>query len=261
MHPLIARFLDPAAARAVLDKAAQGLALDPDEAALLAEARREPATEAALRKVGPRAPAELQPRLIVLAVQAATARILEDAELGPPARAALAALGAEGATEAEALTLVAQAVMEEAFGYADDPAAFDRAYLRETLEVLVALARVDQALVDGWLEDWGHAGDPASRALRLTVAEVVLESAWGEGPQPITPEHVDDALERLAETVSESEVPLAAEQVVKVLEFLSARGVVGAERLARLSRLVGDAARAAAADPDEGGEVEEDEDD
>jgi hypothetical protein len=258
MHPLIARFLDPHAALATLDRAAQGLALDPDEAALVAEVRQEPDLEAALRKAGSgKAPSDLPPRLIVLSVQAATTRLLEDPELGPTALAALQALRAEGATEAEARTLVAQAVMEESFGSGDDPDTFDRAFLGETLGVLPALARVDQAAVDGWLESWARAAPPERRPLRLTVAEAVLEAAWGDGPQPITPESVDDGLDRLAETVGPSELLPAIEEAGSLLEFLAAQGLVGTERLARLRRLVGHAGRAASEDPDEGGEPED----
>jgi hypothetical protein len=261
MHPLIARLIDPAAALAVLEKEAQGLALDPDEAAFAAEARREPQLAASVRQAAGKKSAspEAQQRAIVLAVRAATARVLEDPELGPPARAALEALAAEGASEPEARALVAQAVLEEAFGYAEDPAHFDRAFLRETLESLPALARVDQAAVDGWLETWAKAGAPEGRPLRLATAEALLESAWGEGPQPITPEHLDDALERLEDTVASAELEAAAVQVVGLLEFLRQQGVVGPQRLERLTRLTKDASLPAEASAGE--EADEDDED
>ena len=259
MHPLIARLLDPAAARAVLAREAAGQPLDADQAAFAAEVRRDPAMARALSApTSPKAASpDAQQRVIVLVVRAATARLLEDPELGPPARAALQALRAEGASEAEALALVSQAVLEEAFGYQDDPAAFDRPFLQETLEVLPALARVDQAAIDGWLEGWAHAGPPEAQPLRLAAAEAVLEAAWGDGPQPITPEHVDDALDRLRETVAESDFQRAAEEVAGVLRYLLQQGVVGAQRLERLERLVRDAAAAALGSGDEG-EAEED---
>jgi hypothetical protein len=236
VHPLIARFLDPAAARDVLDREAQGLALDAEQAAFAVAARGDAKLTASLRarSVSP----DGQQRAIVAAVRAATALVLDDAELGPPARLALEALRAQGASETEARALVSQAVLEEAFGYAEDPARFDRPFLRETLERLPALAAIDQGAIDDWLELWAREGAPEARALRLAVAEILLEAAWSDGPQPITPEHLDDALGRLEDTVAERDLHEALALVAQLLAFLDQRGVVGPQRLERLTSLV-----------------------
>ena len=70
-----------------------------------------------------------------------------------------------------------------------------------------------------------------------------METAWGEGPQPVTPEHLDDTLEQLGDAVAESEFSRAAALLVEFLEVLRAQQVVGPERLARLSQLASTARR------------------
>ncbi len=237
MHPVIARFLDYPVAVAALEKAAQAVALTPEEAALAAAADAHPKSKAAILKGQgkPQVSPDAQQHLILLTVEAATAVVSKDAKLGPFVTAATDALRAEGADEDEAHHLIAQAVLEEAFGYAEDPTAFDAEFLTETLTGLTHLAKVDSDRVDEWLEAFPKQGD---RALRFRVAETLLDAAWSEGPQPISPEHVDDALESLAGTVASSEFPKAGEAMLAFLTFLSTQKIVGPLRLERLSHLV-----------------------
>jgi hypothetical protein len=245
MHPLIARFLDPSKLVATLEKSTQAVALDPDEAAIAAEFASEPKLKDELLKAKGRAQpsSQVQQRAIVLSVRAATARVLEHASLGPKARAAMTALSAEGASDEEARSLVAQVLLEEAFGYAEDPAEFDSAYVAESLESLVPLAKINADLVDGWLETWAKGGPAGDKALRVTVGEALLDAAWSDGPGPIGPEHLDDALDHLGETTASSERAKMLEAMTGFIAFLAEQNIVGTERARRLTGLVAAAAR------------------
>lgn len=261
MHPLIARFIDLPAALTALEKEATDATLDADEAALATAATAFPKARAAVLKArGAKNPSsDAQQQLIVLATRAATIRLKVDPSIGPRITTAMAALQSEGASEPEADDLIAQAVLEEAFGYAEDPELFDAAYLAETIDSLAALARVTQETVDDWLETFARDGSAGDRALRLKVAELLLESAWSEGPQPITPEHLDDAIEQLADTVAESEFAKAAQTLTQFLGLLAAKQVVGAQRKARLEQVLESATVRGAESEDEDESPEEDE--
>ena len=239
MHPLIARFLDLPTAIATLEKAESDSTLDADESALLAASIASPKSrEAVLKAKGKqKASAEAEQHLIVLATRAATKRLSVDPKLGPRMTSARAALEKEGASAEEAEGLIAQAVLEEAFGYAEDPGAFDADYLAETFDSLAHLGAITQDTIDTWLEDFAKQGNADERALRLSVAEAVLESAWSDGPQPITPEHLDEALEKLGDLVAESDFTKATQTVELLLTFLLSKHVVGRERAERLSHL------------------------
>ncbi len=254
MHPLIARFIDLPAALTALEKESTENTLDSEEAALIAAASAFPKARAAVLKArGSKSPsAEAQQQLIILATRAATLRISLDPMLGPRMSSAKAALKSEGASETEADDLIAQAVLEEAFGYAEDPEVFDAEYLAETLDSLAFLSRVTQESIDDWLEVFARGGPAGDRALRLKVAEVLMESAWSEGPQPITPEHLDDAIEQLADTVAESEFGKAAQTLTEFLGLLATKQVVGVLRNARLGQVLKSAtARGAESEDDE----------
>lgn len=239
MHPVIARFLDLPAAVHALEKKDGEATLDSEESALIAAGERYPKSrQAVLEAKKSKSPSPTaQQHLIVLATRAATAIVSLDSKLGPRVTSARDALQKEGASQEEAEDLIAQAVLEEAFGYAEDPDHFDGEYLGETLESLVHLAALTQDAIDDWLEAFARQGPAGERALRLKVAELLLECAWSEGPQPITPEHVDDALEQLGDAVAASEFPRAVALVVELLGALRTRQVVGPLRLERLAQL------------------------
>ncbi len=261
MHPLIARFIDLPAALSALEKDADAT-LDSDEAALIAAGVAFPKARASVLKAkGAKSPSsDAQQQLIVLATRAAALRISVDPVLGPRVTSARAALQAEGANATEADDLIAQAVLEEAFGYAEDPEVFDADYLAETLDSLAHLAKVTQDKLDDWLEAFARGGSADDRAMRLKVAELLLESAWSEGPQPITPEHLDDAIEQLADTVAESEFTRAAQTLSQFLGFLAAQNVVGAQRKTRLEQVLASATVRGAEAEDDDAEPGEDDD-
>ncbi len=262
MHPVIARFLDLPAAVHALEKKDGEATLDSEESALIAAGDRYPKSRQAVlaAKQSKQPSPSAQQHLVVLATRAASACVALDSKLGPRVTSALAALQQEGASEEEAEALIAQAVLEEAFGYAEDPAHFDAEYLAETLETLVHLAALTQDRIDDWLETFARQGPAGERALRLKVAELVLETAWGEGPQPITPEHLDDALEQLADAVAQSEFARAAQVLIEFLGFLREQQLVGPERLTRLGQLARTATASGPEREDVAGDEDEDED-
>jgi|APLak6261666879_1056058.scaffolds.fasta_scaffold00508_3 hypothetical protein len=259
MHPLIARYLDLPAAIATLEKLESEATLDSDESAFITAANKNAKARAAIMKArGAKTPSnDAQQHLIILATQAATARLAVDPLIGPRITSARAALQKEGASADEADGLIAQAVLEEAFGYAEDPEVFDAEYLAETIDSLAHLAHLTQETVDEWLETFAKQGAAGDRPLSLKVAEIMLEAAWSEGPQPITPEHLDDAVEQLADTVAESEFEKAVATLKSFLAFLVERHVVGKERAKRLEQILA-SATAHGAELEE--EVDEDED-
>lgn len=244
MHPVIARFLDLAAAVNALEKSQQDDTLDADESALVQVAAELPELAGALTEAkGKKVVAPTtQQQLIVLATRAATRRLTQDPAMGPRISSALGALEAQGASREEAEQLVAQAVLEEAFGFAEDPDRFDQEFLGETVDSLSHLAALTQELVDEWLDAFTKAGPADQRPFRTKVAETLLEAAWGEGPQPINPEHLDGALDRLVEELARGELPRAAGVMGELLGMLASKHVVGPLRLARLTDILESAA-------------------
>ncbi len=206
MHPLQRRFLDVAAVVSALE----GQTTDDDALALVAAVRAEAGLEKKLLAAkGKALPNELQQRLIVTSTKAAAARLLADDATGPRTQAALDGVIAAGAAKDEAMTLVQQAVLDEGFGWADDPEDFDVAFLLETIDSLPALARIDADWVEAQVDAFVKQVDVKERPLRLAVADALLEAAWSDGPQPIAAEHVDDAMEHLARSVASQELERA----------------------------------------------------
>ncbi len=257
MHPLIARFLDVQRAATTL----AGLPADELDRALIAAAAKDPQAKAAVLAANgkPQPGSASQEAVILLATDAATELVLVDEHLALPAKRATEALLREGASPTEARALIATAVLEEAFGYAEDPAVFDRSFLAESFGSLEVLATVTEDTVDGWLDAFSKKGAPAERPLRLGVAQALLEAAFADGPQPITPEHADDALDTLAETLASNELERAAKALVDFITFLGEQKVIGSERGRRLSALVTQAAAAGLGEGDD--EEADDEDD
>lgn len=249
MHPLMTRFLDLTKVIELLERGAE----DDDGRALVAavEADGKLRAQVLAAKGKAVAPGELQQRVIVAATIAAAERTAQHATLGPLARAAIDAVLAAGGTREEGLSLVRQAVLDEAFGWLEDPEDFDQSFLAETLGALVPLAAIDTDAVEAWVDGFVKLAEAPKRPLRLAVAEALLEAAWSDGPQPIAAEHVDDALDALAATVASNELERAGEALVAFLTFLGEKGVVGPTRLARLSDVARASAKAPAEDDDE----------
>lgn len=253
MHPLMSRFLDVSKVVEVLERGPQ----DDDERALVTaiDAEGKLRQQVLASKGKAMVSNDLQQRVIVASTRAAAARVATDPKLGAKVTAAIDAMVAAGGTKDEALGLVQQAVLDEGFAWPEDPEAFDEAFLAETLESLVPLAKVDTDAVEAWVDEFVKQVDGTARPLRLAVAEALLEAAWADGPQPIAAEHVDDAMDALARSVASNELDRAGGALVDFLGFLSKKQLIGATRLARLTEV----AKAAAAAPELGDGEEEDE--
>lgn len=252
MHPLMSRFLD-------VTKVIEALERPPadDDARALVEAIEAEGKlkQQVLASKGKEIVSnDLQQRLIIASTKAAAARIAADPTLGPRVRKAIEAVVASGGTELEGLSLVQQSVLDEGFAWPDDPDDFDTAFLSETLDSLVALAKVDTDAVEAWVDEFVKQVDSNERPLRVAVAEALLESSWSDGPQPIAAEHVDDAIDALSRSVASNELEKAGAALVAFLGFLASKQLLGPARLARLT----DIAKAAASAP-ERAEEEEDE--
>ncbi len=263
MLPLIRRFLDLEAVADVVARSDQPGGLDEDAQALAHVIAAQPTLKTQVLSARGRKTVaiDLQQQLIVAATRAAATRLEGQADWTSVVRAALEAVVASGGTEAEGRTLVQQAVLDEAFGWAEDPESFDAAFLRETLESITALALVDTEAVEAWVEDFSKGAAAPERPLRVAVADALLEAAWSDGPQPIAAEHTDDALEALAASVARTELVKAAKTLVEFLELLAKKRVIGPLRLARLSALALAAGRGDGPELDDDEQEEGDEDD
>ena len=142
MHPLIARYLSPDAARETLQKEKDGAPLEPEERLFAQTAAAHPDKRAALTGSATRRhpSSDAEASVIFLAAYAATRALAEDAQLGPATARARQALAAEGASEDETDAFLASILMEEAFGYEQEVEAFDATYVQETLGEVPALA-------------------------------------------------------------------------------------------------------------------------
>lgn len=253
MHPLMKRFLDVAKVIEVLEAPA-----DDDARALVKALSADGKLVQHLQaSAGKPASNELQQRVIVAATRAAAERLSADARLHAKAKAGIEAVVAAGGTEDEGRSLVQQAVLDEAFGWVDDPEEFDADFLAETLDSIVPLAAVDADAVEAWVDDFVKRADAPRRPMRLAAAEALLEAAWGDGPLPIAAEHVDDAMETLAHSVASAELERAGQALAEFLAFLGEKHLLGPTRLSRLT----DVARAAARSPELGEDEEEEGDD
>jgi hypothetical protein len=255
MHPLMRRFLDLSKVIEVLEQGP-----DDDDARALVSVIVSEGTlkQQTLTAKGKQTiPIDLQQRLIIASTKAATERVAADATLGPKVRAAIDAVVAAGGSEEEGRSLVYQSVLDEGFGWPEDPEDFDAAFLAETLDALVPLASVDSEVVEAWVDAFVKQVDAPLRPMRLAVAESLFESAWSEGPQPIAAEHVDDAIESLSRSVARSDREKAGAALVDFLAFLSEKKLIGGARLARLTEVATAAATASESEDDEESDDEE----
>ena len=257
MHPLMRRFLDLSKVIEVLEQGAD----DDDARALVSVISAEGTLkqQALASKGKQNVPNDLQQRLIIASTKAASQRVTADATLGPKVRAAVAAVVASGGSEEEGLSLVYQSVLDEGFGWLEDPEDFDAVFLAETLDALVPLATVDTDAVEAWVDTFVKKVEVPLRPMRLAVAESLLESAWSEGPQPIAAEHVDDAMDSLSRSVASNELEKAGAALVDFLGFLSDKKLIGPSRLARLTEVAHAAAKAPAENDGEEEDVDDEE--
>lgn len=241
MHPILARFLSVDAAADVLRREENGEVLRAEERPLAEAARAFPQHRAALlgarekrRGPSPEPDLEAQQAVVVLAAHAALRALADDETLTGPLRAAREALQAEGAGQAESDQLIASLLLEEAFGYEDDPDRFDRDFVRSSLEEIPELARLTRSGVDELVRTFGETAEAGWAMAHELAARALFEAAWAEGPQAINPEHITEAREALSAKLPSSERGRAGESLRRMVEHLRGQRLVSAERARRL---------------------------
>jgi hypothetical protein len=227
MHPVLARFLDLGHAQQAVRKIRAGASLDAAEQALAKVIPRDPDKVAALLEArGAHPSEEAQAALVFLAAHAA----LEALREAPAAAAALTradlSLRGHGGSDAQVSALLASVLVEEAFGYEDSADSFDLPFVLETFEGLPKLLGLEPLEVDRIVARFVESAPKPLRTRAEKLARRLLEAAWGEGPEPINPEHVQIALE---DAGTEDTELLAG-----FLNALGREGLVGPLRLARL---------------------------
>lgn len=242
MHPVLSRFLDIHAAREVLRKADAGESLDDEERLWLEAAAA--SSDFAVHLKGPanQPGPDTQQATLYLATHAAARALQRDPDFQPHADAARSALKQEGASDEQVQQLFATVVLEEAFGYEEDARDFDRPYVGETLATLGPLARIDADKVDALRHAARKAAPEQVAKVYASTLEALLEAAWEDGPQPITPEHVQAALGDLVRVLKPREQQEVYRAMLEVLELLRKEGLVGPLRAQRLRSAAQEAA-------------------
>jgi len=235
MHPVLSRFLDLQVARAALS-APKDASLSEEARVFQTVAERHVEQKTLLLDAGPssRPSVETQKALLFLATHAALLSVSEDARLGPSMAHARHVLAQEGATPEETELLLASLLLEEAFGFLGDDSGFDSTFLAETLDTVEAWGRLTSEKLETISKSMMEAAAPTARPQMEQACWALFEAAFEEGPQPITPEHVETALFQLTENKPEAESARARAALRRVLERLSELGLVGPRRLGHL---------------------------
>lgn len=242
MHPLIARYLSPDAARETLQKEKAGEPLTPEEQDFISASAAHPKQRAELLGVSGRAlSSDMQAALVLLAAHAAARAIFRDPDLNPGVVQAREALASEGADTEEADAFIASILLEEAFGYEQDVDSFDKQLVKETLAEAPALVALTRESVDALSLAFQVAGaTDEERKLRAHMAKALFDIAWAEGPTPINPEHMEALIDAELSDQTEEEQDQRVRIVLELLGVLSKEGILGPTRLARLREQLGE---------------------
>lgn len=238
MHPLFARFLTYESAHDVLSRAQRQEQLEGDDALYAGTAAEFPdAREALLNTPPDQADDEEMEQLLVLLGAHATRKALElDPEAGPALTRAREALKQEGAADEQADEMFATLLLEEAFGYDDEADQFDREFVLASLGEIPALAALTTERVGELRAAFASSG--SNRAVREKVIEALFEAAWGEGPSPINPEHVQSAWDKLSRGQKKPARRERKELLSAVLSQLTKEGLVSGLREKRLNEIL-----------------------
>jgi hypothetical protein len=243
MHPFLARYLNLEAAADILRREDQGEPLRADERPYAQTARAFPDLRAqVLSARGKKQPSsEVQEALVFLAAHAAAETLGDDPLLAEPVKQARAAMEAEGASGAEIHQLLASLVLEEAFGYDSEADELDRPFLEETLRGVPELAKLTQERVRALYESFAAQAHEGDEGTYRTAVQALFEAAWESGPEPINPEHVQEALATLEVKLPEKDQAHGPDALVELLRLLHHEKLVGPERLRRLEAVVHEA--------------------
>ncbi len=234
MHPVIAHFLDPKSVRSALDKSTRGEPLSDVERLFVNAATAHPDRREKALKATPTGDMDDQQAALALAVFAALAQVEQDPTLSPIIQAARRALLDAGATEDDVQQFLSLVLLEEAFAFDDDADTFDTDLVAETFRTLPKLAALDEEKVSKLEESFIHDAPAAKRPMLLATVEALFSTAWSDGPVPISPEHVEGALEQLRGQTSDADFDLAVSSLQALMQLLAREGLIGLQRLKRL---------------------------
>ncbi|HZH12816.1 MAG TPA: hypothetical protein VE057_00490 [Archangium sp.] len=243
MHPLIARYLSPEAARETLEKEKNGEPLGPEERlfAQTAAAHPDKRNELVGGKGKRHLSSDAEAAVVFLAAYAATRAIAEDPALKDATLKARESLKAEGATDDETEAFIAAILLEEAFGYEEEVETFDSSFVQEALGEVPSLAALTREQVDALILGFEKgAKDDAERTVRALISRALVNIAWGEGPTPINPEHMEALYESEIAGKPEAEMEAGLRASVDFLQVLAKEGLIGTQRLSRLRAQLGD---------------------
>jgi hypothetical protein len=242
MHPLIAHFLNPEAARETLQKEKSGEPLSAEEQLFAATAAAHPQQRAELLGgAGRKLASDVQATLVLLAAHTAVRAIAQEPKLATATAQAREALLREGASEEETEAFIASILLEEAFGYEDEVDDFDAEWVAEALGEVPALAALTREGVDALLRKFSQTGaSEAEREARTQIAKALFDIAWSEGPAPINPEHLETLLEGEISGQTEALQEARLRATVELLQVLSREKLIGPMRLSRLRAQLGD---------------------
>jgi hypothetical protein len=243
MHPLIARYLSPDAARETLQKEKNGEPLDAEERLFAETAAAHPdKRKDLLGATGKRhLSSDAEAAVVFLAAYAATRAIAAEPALSAATTRAREALAEEGASPDETDAFIASILLEEAFGYEEEMESFDHGYVLETLGEVPALAALSREQVDALILGFEKAArDEAEREIRARISRALVNIAWGEGPTPINPEHMEALYEGEIVDKPEAEMEAGLRATVDFLQVLAKEGLIGPQRLSRLRSQLGD---------------------
>jgi hypothetical protein len=243
MHPLIARYLSPDAARETLQKEKDGAPLSDEERLFVQTAAAHPEQRGLLLgSTGKRhASSDVEASVLFLAAHTAARSLAEDPVLAAATRQAREALQREGASEPETDAFLASILMEEAFGYEEELETFDTTFIQEALGEVPALAALSREQVDAYLVGFERGGkSEAERTVRARISRALINTAWDEGPTPINPEHIEALYEAEIADKPEGEMEASLRAAVDFLQLLAREGLIGPQRLSRLRAQLGD---------------------
>lgn len=258
MHPVIAHFLDPKNVRGALEKSAKGEALTEIERLFVNAATAHPDRKERALTLDANSGMEDQQAALALAVFAALVQVEQNPVLSPIIQTARRALADAGATDDETQQFLSLVLLEEAFAFDDEASDFDQDLVAETFRTLPKLAQLDEAKVEA-LEEAFLKGVPGDkRPLPLATVEALFGAAWSDGPVPVSPEHVEAALEALRAQTSDADFGAAVKALQGLLQLLAREGLVGLQRLKRLLDHAGLVATALSQPEAEGDGLEDD---
>lgn len=234
MHPVIAHFLDPKAVRAALEKSSKGEPLSEFEQLFATAASKHPERKIRALRATSGGDLDDQQAALALAVFAALGVVEKDPVLSPIVQEARRALLEAGATDEEVQQFLSLVLLEEAFGFDDEADAFDTDLVAETFRTLPRLAALDEDKVAQLEEAFAQAAPPAARPLLLATVEALFSAAWSDGPVPVSPEHIETALEQVRGQTSDADFAAAVKSLQTLLQLLAREGLIGLQRLKRL---------------------------